>query len=179
MNPTCRQCRSESVACMGRIPDGYSLAGQPLVPPWGGGTLFECTDCGLGFRHPIRPQSDYENLYEQAAETVWPIGLLRPDQLRIKSLIESRAGAKSVLDVGCYDGGLLNALGARIEKFGVEASRRRFGRPRSRAREESRSSPRKSAACRRSGNGSMSSVRSTSSNTCPTWPSSPGSCCDR
>ena len=109
---------------MGRIPDGHSFAGQALVPPWSGGTLFECADCGLGFRHPIRPQSDYENLYERAAETVWPSGPLRPDQLRIKSLIESRASAKSVLDVGCYDGGLLNALGARFGKFGVEASTR-------------------------------------------------------
>ena len=124
MNPTCRQCRSESVSRIGRIPDGYSFAGQPLVPPWGGGTLFECHDCGLGFRHPIRQQSDYEELYESAAETVWPSGPLRSDQLRIKSLIESRAGAKSVLDVGCYDGGLLNALAARFEKFGVEASTR-------------------------------------------------------
>lgn len=122
MTPACRQCGSTSVIGLGPIPDAELFAGQALRPPWPGGCLYECTRCHLGFRHPIRSEQAYERLYEAAGETIWVSGMLRVDQLRVKELIESRPGVRSVLDVGCYDGSLLQALGPQIDKYGIEAS---------------------------------------------------------
>ena len=121
-SPKCRQCGSTRVKNLGRIPDGTSFAGQTLSPPWDGGSLYSCTHCHLGFRHPIRPMLEYERLYENASENLWTSGDLREDQRRVKLRISERLSTGRVLDVGCYDGALLYDLRPGIRKFGVEAS---------------------------------------------------------
>jgi SAM-dependent methyltransferase len=73
-------------------------------------------------RHPIHTEEDYERLYTQASEKIWVSGALRPDQQHVRGWIESRRASASVLDVGCYDGVLLAALGPQYRKYGVEAS---------------------------------------------------------
>lgn len=98
------------------------FAGQALDPPWEGGSLYLCRQCHLAFRQPIRPEQDYERLYERASEHVWVSGGLRVDQRLVLDRIETDRHAGKVLDVGCYDGGLLAALGPQFSKYGIEAS---------------------------------------------------------
>lgn len=95
-----------------------------LDPPWSGGCLYQCQTCHLGFRHPIRPNQDYEQLYASASEKVWLTRQLRADQLRVVNFVQTHLPAAQVLDVGCYDGSLLQALGPAYGKFGVEPSER-------------------------------------------------------
>ena len=118
----CRQCHSTALQTLGPIPPAGVFAGQTLEPAWEGGTLYRCRDCELGFRHPIRSEEEYEGLYEKASEKIWVSGALRPDHLLVRDRIESISATASVLDVGCYDGVLLGALGPQHPKFGVEAS---------------------------------------------------------
>ena len=119
----CRQCAGEALDDLGAIPAATVFAGQPLEPPWNGGSLYACRRCQLTFRHPIRSADEYEHLYERASGTVWVSGALRTDQRLVRALIESTCPtAGKVLDVGCYDGSLLASLGPRIRKYGVEAS---------------------------------------------------------
>lgn len=120
--PHCRQCNSADVACLGPIPEGRIFAGQQLAPAWEGGRLYECRNCHLGFRYPIMPEQEYERLYESASDDVWVSRELRPDQRRVKCLIEGLLKSGKVLDVGCYDGKLLASLSPELEKYGVEAS---------------------------------------------------------
>ena len=122
----CRQCGSVTLKNLGRIPPANLFAGQKLEPPWDGGSLYLCRKCHLAFRHPIRSDEAYEAMYESAAEDIWVTSTLRPDQRHVLQRIEAigaRAGTgASVLDVGCYDGVLLGALGPGFRRFGVEAS---------------------------------------------------------
>lgn len=119
----CRQCGSAALDGLGRIPRADVFAGQPLVPPWEGGSLFACRDCALTFRHPIRSDDVYEQLYAQALADVWVAGELRPDQRLVLDAVRHllRPGG-SVLDVGCYDGTLLAALDPSLDRCGIEAS---------------------------------------------------------
>jgi SAM-dependent methyltransferase len=118
----CRQCLSADLLRLGDLPDAASFAGQQLNPPWSGGALYQCKHCYLGFRHPILPIAEYERLYSRASADVWVTSSLRNDQLRVLALIESHSAGGRVLDVGCYDGTLLNALKPDFEKYGVEPS---------------------------------------------------------
>ena len=85
--------------------------------------LYECNDCALVFRDPISDEAVYERLYATAPETVYASTSLRHDQQLARDAILTRHAHGSVLDVGCFDGALLDSLGHRFEKFGVEASR--------------------------------------------------------
>lgn len=121
--PACRQCGSGGLHPMGPLPPATVFAGQPLEPPWPGGDLYRCGRCGLGQRHPVRPQAEYDRLYAAAPTGVWASADLRPDQRRVKARIEAdRPLGGAVLDVGCYDGRLLAALAPHHARFGVEAS---------------------------------------------------------
>jgi SAM-dependent methyltransferase len=85
--------------------------------------LYRCEVCALGFRHPVQAESVYESLYENAKSGVWAEMLeRREDQLRVQERIHQVARTGSVLDVGCYDGALLAALGTDFTRFGIEAS---------------------------------------------------------
>ena len=107
---------------LGPIPDAKLFAGQLLDPPWEGGQLYECRQCHLGFRHPIRAEADFERLYAAASEKIWVSDGLRADQSRVVERVISKLSTGSVLDVGCYDGTLLQALAPRLRKHGIELS---------------------------------------------------------
>lgn len=118
----CRACRSASLQSLGRLPTASVFAGQPLVPPWPGGSLLRCRACRLGQRHPLQDEGDYARLYATAAADVWVSTGLRADQTRVlQAILDARGGAQ-VLDVGCYDGALLDALPPGYERYGIEPS---------------------------------------------------------
>jgi SAM-dependent methyltransferase len=121
--PACRQCGAASVEDLGPIPDADLFAGQSLQPPWPGGRLHRCGRCQLTFRHPVREEAEYERLYATAPDTVWDAGAARVDHRLVRQRIAEERHARSVLDVGCYDGALLAGLPPGLERFGIEASR--------------------------------------------------------
>ncbi len=121
-NLPCRQCGAVSLRSLGLIPAADVFAGHRLNPPWDGGVLYQCRQCHLAFRHPIRTEAEYENLYARASGQIWVSDALRTDQKHVLSSIEAACPGGKVLDVGCYDGVLLAALGSQYQRFGVEAS---------------------------------------------------------
>lgn len=118
----CRQCGDDNPKSLGRIPPSEQFAGQVLEPDWDPGSLYECRRCSLGFRAPAYSEAEYETLYARASDQVWVSAGLRRDQLMVRDCVNGHAAGGSVLDVGCYDGSLLAALGPSWQKFGVEAS---------------------------------------------------------
>ena len=118
----CRQCGSHELRNTGPIPRGQKFAGQALSPPWAGGYLYICNECHLVFRHPLQSDQIVEALYDSASDEVWVSHDLRRDQVLVKQQIEHRFTEGSILDVGCYDGAFLNALGSGYCKYGIEAS---------------------------------------------------------
>lgn len=118
----CRQCGADELDDLGRIPAAEIFAGQQLDPPWSGGLLYRCRRCHLVFRHPIRTEAEYENLYAKASENIWVSDALRVDQKLVLASIEAACASGKVLDVGCYDGALLASLGPSYQRYGVEAS---------------------------------------------------------
>jgi SAM-dependent methyltransferase len=123
MIEACRQCGSTSLKNRGPISRGRFFAGHALSPVWPGGRLYECKACALVFRHPISDDATYERLYATAPESVYASTSLRHDQELARAAILARHARGSVLDVGCFDGALLDSLGQHFEKYGVEASR--------------------------------------------------------
>lgn len=116
----CRQCGTADVENLGPIPRGREFAGQPLVPAWPGGSLMRCSRCHLAFRYPLQSDATYESLYEGASGEVWSSDGLRRDQLLVKDAIHQYSKSCSILDVGCYDGAFLEAMGPGYRKYGVE-----------------------------------------------------------
>ena len=108
---------------MGVLPECTSFAGRALDKPRPGGHLRRCRSCSLVFRDPIANLEVYEALYAQAPSTVWSSARSRGDQALVSELIVGHApGVMDVLDIGCYSGSLLQTLGTRIRKYGVEPS---------------------------------------------------------
>jgi SAM-dependent methyltransferase len=88
-----------------------------------GGTLYRCRRCQLKFRHPALDPAQYERLYDNAATTSWSVDAVRLDWDLIADLIRERLPqGGSVLDFGCYTGGLLARMDARLDRYGVEVN---------------------------------------------------------
>lgn len=120
---TCRQCQGHDLVDLGEIAPASVFAGQPLEPAWPGGRLYQCRHCHLGFRHPVHDDDTYTSLYAQAEGDVWLADRPRVDQTLVQQAVLEAPAPQRVLDVGCYTGALLCALGDSVSRFGVEASR--------------------------------------------------------
>ncbi len=120
----CRQCGGTSLANLGPLPPGDTFAGRPLEPPWSGGDLVRCGHCRLVFRAPVLEERAYEAHYAQAPDSVWTSDRPRGDRKPVLDLIARHAPtARDILDLGCYDGSLLDRIDLPVRKYGVEASR--------------------------------------------------------
>ncbi len=118
----CRQCGSSTIKNLGSIIEAKLFCGVELREPWPGGILYECNVCNLVFRHPLRDSETYRNLYESASENTYHNDSLRCDQILVRDAILGRTFGGSILDIGCFNGALLNSLGTRYQKFGIETS---------------------------------------------------------
>jgi SAM-dependent methyltransferase len=120
---SCRQCGSLQLRDLGVIPRGRSFAGRALATAWPGGRLYRCADCRLVFRSPLNTADAYAEQYAAAGSDFWVSNALRKDQSLVLDAVRHQFSAGSVLDVGCYDGGLLCQLGSSYQLYGIEPSR--------------------------------------------------------
>jgi 2-polyprenyl-3-methyl-5-hydroxy-6-metoxy-1,4-benzoquinol methylase len=123
--PICPDCRSSNTELIGRLPDGQVFAGRTLDQPVQGGALFHCKGCWLKFRSPAPSESFRAAGYDNSLTQAWSDeATVRADWRLIVTLVHQQAiTSPRVLDIGCYTGGLLRALGEGIKKAGVEPNR--------------------------------------------------------
>lgn len=118
---TCPSCGNDHVHCLGPIPGSNSFAGRQLDKVLLGGKLWRCTGCHLVFRYPRLAQETLDELYRQGHSESWSEQAEnRADWLLAKGILAEHPDIKRVLDVGCFDGRLLDSLGPRYEKLGIE-----------------------------------------------------------
>jgi 2-polyprenyl-3-methyl-5-hydroxy-6-metoxy-1,4-benzoquinol methylase len=109
---------------LGKLPDSRWFAGKHLAHALPGGDLYRCDHCLLKFRYPVHRVEIYKELYDNAAIATWPADTARPDWDLISGhILEWLPQGGSVLDFGCYSGGLLARLGSAYERYGVEINR--------------------------------------------------------
>ena len=120
---SCRQCGSNDLSCRGAITRADTFCGVALPAEWNSGSLYDCKCCRLCFRHPIRKNSEYFDLYQAAPESTYQSVSLRHDQRLVLDAIARHRSGGAILDVGCFDGALLASLAPTFKKFGIEASK--------------------------------------------------------
>ena len=116
----CPSCNAEAFY-RGRIPDAIHFAGRAWEEPVGGGSLYACTHCHLNFRHPRPTTATLDSLYVHGKSDNWQyLPEERVDWILTKHTLESAPVDRTILDVGCFDGGFLRFLGPRWQCYGVE-----------------------------------------------------------
>lgn len=117
----CIACDSQRVSLIGPLPvfaDGNAAEGGQLTV----GSMYRCLDCSLQFRAPAATEAELTSYYSAlSSDDWWKHGEEREVWREIKIVLDSAPGHR-VLDVGCFRGDLLNYLGERWERFGVELS---------------------------------------------------------
>jgi 2-polyprenyl-3-methyl-5-hydroxy-6-metoxy-1,4-benzoquinol methylase len=117
----CPSCGSTHVALIGRIPDAFGFGGVSLDTAIPGGSLHECPQCHLLFRHPRLAKDQLDRLYRAAAVDIWQDSATqRPDWERAAHHIRAMGPDRTILDVGCFDGGFLAFLGDAYRRSGIE-----------------------------------------------------------
>jgi len=87
-------------------------------------TLQRCDRCGFRFKAPPIPEDELLRCYAACQTDRWEE---TPDPLKrrfdtIRTMVESRVAGGNVLDVGCFNGALLQYFDAGWKWFGVEPS---------------------------------------------------------
>lgn len=121
--PNCPVCGGADVDRIGRLPDTNLFAGRFLDSTLTGGCLYRCKNCHIRFRFPIEDAEIYAALYDNQDTLAWPADPERPDWDRVIRYVTEHRTEGSVLDFGCYTGGLLARFGAAYERYGVEVNR--------------------------------------------------------
>lgn len=118
----CISCDSESVYCVGKIPDTNEFAGRILPNLLKGGSLYHCRTCYLSFRYPQLSKKELNKQYESGSkETRKRVpGSRRDWNLARKWIDDQFERGSKVLDVGCFDGDFLYELGDDYDRFGIE-----------------------------------------------------------
>jgi len=116
----CHSCRN-GTQLRGRIPDALRFAGRDLDSPLPGGNLYVCPNCHLNFRYPRPSKRTLDRLYTDGSANAWENPAdRRRDWAVARQILDDPTVARSVLDVGCFDGGFLDSLGSRWGLHGVE-----------------------------------------------------------
>lgn len=119
--PVCPCCGSDGARAIGPIAPAIVFAGRMLDAPIPGGTLWACGVCALRYRYPRPAKAQLDALYASGLEANWNAAPQdRPDWLLVRNHLAERPDIGSVLDVGCFDGRLLEFLGPKYRKLGIE-----------------------------------------------------------
>ena len=117
----CPGCDSLDVQAIGDIAPSCDFAGRRLEHELEGGRLCRCHSCQLWFRYPRQSAAELNKLYRSGSEKNWssPVAQ-RTDWRLIRQCLASQKGIKRVLDIGCFDGRLLEYLGKDYHRLGIE-----------------------------------------------------------
>jgi len=117
----CPSCGRNRVTNLGEIPAFGYFAGRKLTEPLSGGSLFRCDSCWLYFRYPKLDNMKLDELYRQGSSDNWQHTIsARSDWVTALDWISTLSVGRSVLDVGCFDGGFLSRLGSDYDLSGIE-----------------------------------------------------------
>jgi SAM-dependent methyltransferase len=122
----CPVCDSPELKSLGPIlhPKPALVAGVPLDLGDTEYRLVGCSRCGFQFKDPPIPAELLMDCYRRADSGNWDVD---PDPRWrkfdvLKDILERFSPGRRVLDVGCFNGALLQFLGDGWQKFGVEPS---------------------------------------------------------
>ncbi len=87
--------------------------------------LRRCRRCGFQFKHPPINEAKLLTCYAEAAREHWED---RPDPRKrrfdtLRALLERHAPGRRILDVGCFNGAILEYLGDGWQRSGLEPAR--------------------------------------------------------
>lgn len=86
--------------------------------------MLRCDDCGFQFKHEPIPLERLLECYAAASEDHWGLEV-DPIKRRfdlIRSMAESHSPGRRILDVGCFNGAMLDYFGSEWKRYGVEPS---------------------------------------------------------
>ncbi len=117
----CPSCGADLPEYFGPIPANNAFAGRYLDRLLPGGGLWGCLRCFLVFRHPRMSEDELNRLYSCGHSESWADSARsRADWNMIQKIISSRTEINCILDIGCFDGRLLEFLGPAYDRMGVE-----------------------------------------------------------
>lgn len=121
-NVACPSCDSIETCSLGAIPASNTFAGRTLEQELPGGYLWQCSNCHLFFRHPRPSKAELNRLYQSGHAESWSTPVeQRTDWRLIREWLRAKKEeVKRVMDVGCFDGRLLEYLGVDYAWLGVE-----------------------------------------------------------
>lgn len=118
---TCASCGSRNVRRIGAIPPNNNFAGRQLDYELPGGSLWRCNSCHLMFRSPRLSKEKLDRLYRLGSVDSWGTPEeQRPDWLLIREWLAIYQKTGRLLDIGCFDGRLLEFLGNNYDRLGIE-----------------------------------------------------------
>jgi 2-polyprenyl-3-methyl-5-hydroxy-6-metoxy-1,4-benzoquinol methylase len=117
----CPSC-GQDARLLGKIPLSNLFAGQLLDKPLLEGSLYRCKKCFLGFRSPTLNKQELDALYMRGGEMTWADpNFYRKDWSIAEEMIFELLGVgKSILDIGCFDGGFLEKFKGLYKTYGIE-----------------------------------------------------------
>lgn len=117
----CPSCLSNELICNGVIQPSKFFAGRRIEKTLLGGSLYQCLTCSMFFRFPRYEPEELNALYASGASENWSdASEMREDWKLVREWLHTQQGLSRVLDVGCYDGRLLESLGPDYTLLGVE-----------------------------------------------------------
>lgn len=121
--PLCPSCGAREIRRIGALPHARFFAGRDAGGALPASGLYRCAACSLAFRHPVLGPSAYDALYGRSDTDAWPGASERADWALIEDYLARKLPTGgSVLDFGCHTGGLLQRIGSRYARTGVEIS---------------------------------------------------------
>ncbi len=105
---------------------------MPSAQHWAGGDLFvqpdwaaiRCRECDLVYRSHALPLSELARYYDALEYESFETAQTYPTDRIVVSEILRRMSSGRVLDYGCGVGRILQQLGSRFERWGIEVNRR-------------------------------------------------------
>jgi SAM-dependent methyltransferase len=123
-NDICPACGGIGLRYAGAVyyPPSPKVAGVPIDLPAGECFLKRCEACGFQYKFPPITTSALLDCYAKSDAGHWGIDPRRRKFDVIKNAVRGRASGRSILDIGCFNGALLEYFGPEWTRFGLEPS---------------------------------------------------------
>lgn len=116
--PACPSCQKNFCAALGPL---KNVGGQLKLTEIG--TLYDCPNCHLLFRHPYLSEEEIIAQYAALPGSLWDGSKgTRPDFDLASAFLAKHSPNGHILDVGCFRGDFLAQLPSHYEKWGIEPS---------------------------------------------------------